>query len=140
MIIRKVMAYITRGNELLIFRQPDFPEAGLQVPGGTLEPGEDPAAGVMREAIEETGLGDLRLVRFLGEQVREMVEAGKGETHHRYFFELATDDTRAGWRWYESAPAEGGDPIAFDLYFVPIRAVPSLITEHDYFVGALLPR
>jgi 8-oxo-dGTP pyrophosphatase MutT (NUDIX family) len=40
----------------LIFSHPDYPEAGLQVPAGTLEPGEHPEAGVLREAYEETGL------------------------------------------------------------------------------------
>jgi 8-oxo-dGTP pyrophosphatase MutT (NUDIX family) len=39
---------------------------GLQVPAGTLRQGEDPAAGALREAQEETGLAGLRLVRFLG--------------------------------------------------------------------------
>ena len=139
MIIRKAMAYITRGDQLLIFRQPDFPEAGLQVPAGTIEDGEEPADAVMREAFEETNLDGLRMVRFLGEQVREMVEAGKGETHHRFFFHLVVDNAPDAWRWYESAPFEGGEPIAFDLYFVPITDVPPLITEHDYFVRALLP-
>ena len=28
---RKVLAYVTRGDELLVFRHRDFPEAGLQV-------------------------------------------------------------------------------------------------------------
>ncbi len=135
--IRKAMAYITRGNELLIFRQPDSPEAGLQVPGGTIEDGESPEAAVMREAFEETGLDDLQLVRALGEQVRDMVEAGKGEIHHRFVFHLTTADPRAAWRSYENAPFEGGDPIALDMFFVPLSDVPSLITEHDLFVGRL---
>ena len=30
------LAYVTRGSRLLVFRQPDFPEAGVQVPGGPL--------------------------------------------------------------------------------------------------------
>lgn len=34
--IRKVFAYITHGDEIVVFEEPDFPEAGTQVPGGTL--------------------------------------------------------------------------------------------------------
>ena len=38
---RKVLAYITKGQEpnleLLVFEHKDFPEAGLQVPAGTIE-------------------------------------------------------------------------------------------------------
>ena len=53
----KVLAYITHGERLLIFSHPDCPEAGLQVPAGTLEPGEDPAEGAMREAWETVQRG-----------------------------------------------------------------------------------
>ncbi len=38
----KVYAYITHGHRLLVFSHRDFPEAGIQVPGGTMEEGEDP--------------------------------------------------------------------------------------------------
>ena len=38
--IQKVYAYITRAEQLLVFSHVDFPEAGIQVPGGTLEPGD----------------------------------------------------------------------------------------------------
>jgi 8-oxo-dGTP diphosphatase len=138
--LRKAMAYITRGDELLIFRHPDYPEAGLQVPAGTVEDGETPEAAVMREAFEETGLADLQLIGALGEQVRDMVEAGKGEIHHRYFFHLVTADPRGAWRWYESAGFHGGDPIKLDLFFVPLASVPPLITEHDLYVSRLLLR
>lgn len=52
----KVVVYITRGRELLIFdhleAEPDIPMP--QVPKGTLEPGEDPLAGALREACSHT--------------------------------------------------------------------------------------
>ena len=38
---RKVLAYITQGDRLLVFRQPDYLSWGVQVPGGSIEPGED---------------------------------------------------------------------------------------------------
>ena len=49
-------AYITRAEQLLVFKQVDFPEAGIQIPGGTIESGELPEDPVLREAFEETGL------------------------------------------------------------------------------------
>lgn len=55
---RKVLAYITNRQRLLVFSHLDIPEAGIQVPGGTLEDGESPEEGVLREAYEETGLED----------------------------------------------------------------------------------
>jgi hypothetical protein len=36
----KVYAYILKDNRLLTFRHTQAPEAGLQVPGGTVEAGE----------------------------------------------------------------------------------------------------
>jgi len=51
-IIQKVLAYVTWGDKLLVFSHPDFPEAGIQVPAGTIEPGEEPEAAVLREAFE----------------------------------------------------------------------------------------
>ena len=48
--VEKVYAYITSENQLLVFKHVDFPEAGIQVPGGTLDAGETPKAAVLREA------------------------------------------------------------------------------------------
>ncbi|HST88354.1 MAG TPA: NUDIX domain-containing protein, partial [Ktedonobacterales bacterium] len=58
----KVYAYVTREREgrtqALVFRHrvPDAPEAGIQVPGGTAEPGERPADALLRELREEAGI------------------------------------------------------------------------------------
>ena len=43
---QKALVYITWGDKLLVFSHPDFPEAGIQVPAGTIEPGEEPGAAV----------------------------------------------------------------------------------------------
>jgi len=141
-IIRKAYAYITRGSQLLIFSHPDFPDAGLQVPGGTVQPDEAPSETVLREAHEETGLTQLRLGAFLGEQQRDLSDFGKAEIHHRYFYHVwCEEDTPAAWQHDETDPSD--DPI----YHVPIRlaffwvalpdGVPPLIADHDALVPAL---
>ena len=84
---RKVYAYITHGSRLLVFRHVDFPEAGIQVPGGTVEPGEEWEAAALREA-EETGLRDLRLVRQLGERTFDLAVYGRDEVNLRRFYHL----------------------------------------------------
>jgi 8-oxo-dGTP pyrophosphatase MutT (NUDIX family) len=65
----KVTAFITRpgpaGEELLLFQHP---YAGVQIPAGTVEPGETPEQAVLREAWEETGLEGLQILRSLGWQ------------------------------------------------------------------------
>jgi 8-oxo-dGTP pyrophosphatase MutT (NUDIX family) len=59
--IDKVVAYVTYDNQLLVFEQPDFPEAGIQVPGGTIEHGETGKAAASRETLEETGHRERRV-------------------------------------------------------------------------------
>lgn len=69
--LEKVTVFITRpgvhGPELLLIRHP---HAGLQLPAGTVEPGESPADAALREAWEETGLADLGIHRALGQQIQ----------------------------------------------------------------------
>lgn len=66
----KVYAYITRQRggrqELLVFSYVDEPESGTQVPGGSLEPGESPAEGALREVREEAGLAAPAIIRQIG--------------------------------------------------------------------------
>lgn len=133
----KVMAYITHGDRLLVFRQPEFPEAGIQVPGGTLEPGESPEMGVLREAFEETGLPGLMVVRFLGDVVFDGRPRGRDELHHRHFYHLrCTSEPPETWGHAECLSSDGyPEPIAFALWWAPLDAVPELIAE----MGALLP-
>jgi 8-oxo-dGTP pyrophosphatase MutT (NUDIX family) len=70
--IEKVTAFVTRTvngrRELLLFQHPS---AGIQIPAGTVEPGELPAAAAIRETHEETGLRDVAIDQYLG--VREVV-------------------------------------------------------------------
>lgn len=87
---RKAFAYITQGNSLLVFEHDNAPEAGIQVPAGSIEANETPEQAVLREAREETGLQKLSLIRFLGEQIRDMSDYGKPEIHHRYFYHLTS--------------------------------------------------
>jgi len=63
--LHKVTAFITRGSgpaaELLVFRHP---AAGIQLPAGTVEPGERFEVAALREAREESGIDRLRLIRL----------------------------------------------------------------------------
>jgi hypothetical protein len=71
--VDKVTAFITRGDgparELLVFRHPC---AGVQLPAGTVEPGETLDAAVLREAAEETGLSTLTIVEGLATLPQEL--------------------------------------------------------------------
>lgn len=65
--IEKVTALITRrsadGPELLLF---EHPYAGIQIPAGTVDPGETPLQAARREAAEETGLVFEGACHYLG--------------------------------------------------------------------------
>ena len=75
--IAKVTAFVTRpapsghGHELLVSRHPD---AGIQLPAGSVEPGEAFAAAALREVLEETGLRGTQVVAHLGTRVSDLHE------------------------------------------------------------------
>ena len=87
-LVKKVLVYVTRGDEILVFRHRDFPDAGLQVPGGTIDEGEKPDDAVMREVFEESGLADVRLVRFLGQYMWDASVVQRDEIHQRHVYHL----------------------------------------------------
>ena len=138
--MRKAFAYITHNSRLLIFSHPREPSAGLQVPAGSMLDGEVPEAAVLREAREETGLEDLRVVRFLGEIRRDRADVGKAEIHHRFFFHLVCDsEPPERWQHYELDPSDGSEPPLFEFCWAPLPdGVPDLIAGHGEMLPALL--
>jgi ADP-ribose pyrophosphatase YjhB (NUDIX family) len=92
--VNKVVAYIVRDKrgrrELLVFRHRDHPEAGLQVPAGTVRYGEDIRAALVREISEETGL------ELTGEPVRlgvfDYPNYETGQINERHVFVVATSE------------------------------------------------
>lgn len=155
-VIRKAFAYISSAsgsapssasgdiregrNRLLLLAHPDHPEAGLQVPAGTMEPGEAPEDAALREAREETGLTDLTIVAFLGRQSFDLRPFGRDEVHDRWFFHLSCGaETPERWRVRETTPATDEPPIRFELFWAPLNeTLPSLIAGHDRFIPELI--
>lgn len=96
----KALAYITRKHnndtQLLVFTHRHHPEAGLQIPAGTVEEGEEIEHALFREIHEESGLthDDLKLIRKLA--VFESQEWGT----IRHVFHLAiTRPQKDSWDW-----------------------------------------
>jgi ADP-ribose pyrophosphatase YjhB (NUDIX family) len=136
----KVFAYITHGERLLVFRHPDVPEAGIQVPAGTVREQERLEDAVQREAREETGLDALTVIRYLGERRRDMGDFDRDEIHHRHFFHLRCEgDPPESWQHTERDPADGEPgPILFEFFWVPLaHGLPPLIADHDALVATL---
>ena len=142
--MQKAFAYILYGERILLFREPDFPEAGFQVPAGTVDPGESPEQTLWREVEEETGLGPDTFdpeATHLGVRHYVARKARGDERHERHFFALRV---RAGLELpetWEHAEVFGVDaPVTFEFFWVePARARELLVTEHDALLDELSP-
>ncbi len=131
----------TSGHRLLVFSHPLSPEAGIQVPAGTMDDGETPGEAVLREVSEETGLPSLTVVRLLGRHTFDAGSFGRNELHDRWFFHLTCDaPTPDCWMHIEDDPSDSpGDSIPFELFWVPFPDdVPALIADHARFLPELL--
>jgi 8-oxo-dGTP pyrophosphatase MutT (NUDIX family) len=92
-IVRKALAYVTRTHggkrELLVHTHRDHPEAGLQVPAGSLDEGESPAEAALRETFEESGLRSVEVVRLLKNYTYAHPSDARS-LHDRFVFHLRT--------------------------------------------------
>jgi putative (di)nucleoside polyphosphate hydrolase len=118
---RKAYAYITReadhASAALVFRHRDDPEAGIQVPRGTVDAGEDPAVTVVREVCEECGQCEARLIGLLA---RDVVAQPDDPTRNweRFFFHLVAPN--APDEWEHTVTGEGEDNgLVFSFFWLP---------------------
>ena len=134
---KKVFAYITSQSKLQVFIHEHAPEAGVQVPAGSVQNGESLEDAVLREAFEETGLKGLRIVSRLGEQLRDMRDFGRNERHHRTFFHLSYDGPIIANRQHWEHHGADGKHHLFNLFWAPLDNLPYLIADHALFVDKL---
>ncbi len=138
--VDKAFAYITFGGHLLVFEHVGIPEAGIQVPAGTIDNGESPNDAVIREATEETGLSAFGQVAFLGIAEFDVRPFGKDELHRRHFFQHPLSDTPIErWRHCETdASDQPGVKIEFELYWLLFSDSAELLAPgHGIFVSKL---
>lgn len=120
--VDKVYAYITRADKLLVFKHVDFPEAGIQIPGGSMEAWETPEMAVMREVEDETGLRGLVLKKYLGkdESRYSTVHPSESISHH-FFHLLSPREAPDIWQHNEQHPSDGSPaPILFEFYWLSL--------------------
>jgi len=93
---------------------------------------------VLREAFEETGLAGLRVVRYLGAgeyDVRPYADA----IHVRHYFHLTTDADVVPDRWIAVERGDAaGEPIRFELYWIPLVQAHVVSAGQAAFIGQLV--
>lgn len=138
----KVVCYVVVDGHLLVFQHLNdrLEEVGIQVPAGTIKPGEQPIGAALREAQEETGLTDLRVVGKLGERDYD-ISPYRFEVMRRHFFELTTSasDLSRSWIWHEPDPDGGGTLPRWRCWWTPLRNAHGLAGGLSEMVGSLFP-
>ncbi len=122
-VVDKVLTYIVARDRILVLTQPGSEDAGRQVPGGSVEPGETLQRAALREAEEETGLTQFSDVRYVGSSFY-VSRNWPDRIFHRHFFRLAHPETATtSWRHIEATPSTGVAPISLELSWVPLQDV-----------------
>ncbi len=145
--MRKVVVYATHRRRLLVFTQPDFPDAGLQVPGGTVEPGETLEEAAGREFYEETGLRSVEKLTLLGHRDHTYRTVRPPQLHQRAFFHMKLPGTPLpeAWEHVEKTPhaastVTGAQPIRFALHWRDLGEPFTLVGELDAFLEVVRNR
>ncbi|RQH03296.1 NUDIX hydrolase [Natrarchaeobius oligotrophus] len=132
--VRKACAYVTRGTgELLVFEGPGHD--GLQIPKGTLEPGESPREGLFREVCEESGLATLSATRHLSTDVWTR-RRRPPKRYVRNFFHSRVHEPRD--RWIHTV-TDGGDEDGseFELFWIDPSTPREFALDLDDYVHLL---
>lgn len=129
----KVLAYIIRKNggekELLVFDHMDFPEAGTQVPAGTVDPGESIEKALLREIQEESGLKFEKPENLLGRF--KWYRADREENHTRNVFELLAPSGLPE-NWELQVGGSGDDKgLRFRYFWLPINEARSKLAAEQ---------
>jgi|GEM_PF-500113 len=134
---QKVLAYLVRFPEgvpqVAVFDHVDAPEAGTQVPAGTLEEGESPEAACLREVAEESGVTSARVLRFVG--TYDYTHRARRELHRRHVFLLsAPGDLPDTWTHSVTGPGEDrGMPFRY-FWLPPEEALARLAGEQGAYL------
>ena len=131
-----MLAYITRSREgkkeLLVFRQQHLEEPPLEVPGGTVDPGETLEAAVLREVAEESGLVALTPHGLVG----TAYFLWEGTLHHRHFYHFTAME-EAPDTWSHTVTAGEEDlGLVFLYHWLPLEEAAATL---GYEMGRFLP-
>ncbi|MEF8818226.1 MAG: NUDIX domain-containing protein [Haloferacaceae archaeon] len=130
--VKKACAYITRDDaELLVFEGPEHD--GLQIPKGTVEPGERPREAVYREAIEESGLAAFEAPRHL---TTDVWTRRAGRRYVRSFYHARVHEPRDAWTHTVTGAGEERG-TEYEFFWVDLPASEPFALDLDDHLGLL---
>ncbi len=137
-----MLAYVTciieGAPQLLVHRHRDFPEAGLQVPAGTIDAGEAPEAAVVRELWEESGLKEVHLRAMIGRYVYKAQWDGSFHDRHVFHIEYLGPKTEA-WD-HEVSAGQLDKGLVFRYEWLPLAGDIDLAGGQGDQLKALIAR
>jgi ADP-ribose pyrophosphatase YjhB (NUDIX family) len=133
---KRVVAYVTRGRELLVFDHKELPEVPTQVPAGRVDPDESLEHGFRREVEEETGLTGIRVVTKLAD-AREFERLYGPGAHESHAFHAVVEPGGPD-EWEHVVGGSGMDSaLTFLCRWVPLDECPPLWGDADPLVERL---
>jgi 8-oxo-dGTP pyrophosphatase MutT (NUDIX family) len=130
--IGKIAVYIFNPelDEYVTFIQPRHPQAGRQVPAGTIERGETPPQAASRELLEETGRGGGMPLFYFADSLYDMREY-KPEIHLRsWFFGVAAVDDFPSGPWSHVERRVGEAEIVAEFSWTKTSQHDELVAGH----------
>jgi ADP-ribose pyrophosphatase YjhB (NUDIX family) len=131
---QKSFSYVIRANqagpELLVFDS--LEEPGLEVPKGSVQPGEMPAQAAAREVWEESGLQELTLIKELG------VTRWQDEEQHFFLFRA---DQPLPDRFEHVVTGQDGDRgMRYQFRWIAVTPAlsQSLVQGSNAFIGEMI--
>jgi 8-oxo-dGTP pyrophosphatase MutT (NUDIX family) len=133
---KRVVAYVTRGRDLLVFDHKGMPEVPTQVPAGRVDSHENLDEGLRREVEEETGVTEIKIVRTLADAQEFERLYGPGAHESHAFHAVAGPEGPDAWE--HPVTGTGMDSgLIYLCRWVPLDDCPHLWGDADPLVEKL---
>jgi 8-oxo-dGTP pyrophosphatase MutT (NUDIX family) len=141
-VVDKAVAYVVHRGRIAVFVHADdedpLTESGLQVPAGSIAPGESAVDAALREAYEESGLDGLRVVAELGIEDYDM-RPYADTVHRRHFVQLGLDvEPPQTWTHVEEH-SDDGVRREFRFFWLDLPRAHALAAGHGALLALVRP-